>query len=198
MVEQSRPLHSSGSMDYEEMMKTIKYLLDAAWGKNWGTFTANGPNTTDPKNVDYPVIVYGLKQLRPGVIGKTAREIKPRYRYFGINEDTNGSLPPATSVYGQVFDAEVEFEIWEETNERAEKLAKNFRQTMATYSGYLKEKGLKAIYFEQMDTETKYSVPDIHKVRKLTYSVKFEEITEVPTDIFKIIEVVEQRLQEQV
>ncbi|MEK1829065.1 hypothetical protein AAAC51_07900 [Priestia megaterium] len=33
----TKRLQSNGSMDYEQMIKTIKYLLDAAWGSKWGT-----------------------------------------------------------------------------------------------------------------------------------------------------------------
>lgn len=198
MVATNRPLQASGSMDYEGLMKTIKYLLDASWGKSWGLFTASGPNTTDPRSVDYPIVIHSLEHLVPGVIGKTTREVKPRHRYFGINEDVNGTAPPAVSVYGQVFDAEISFEIWEETNEKADKLARKLRQLLATFSGYLKEKGLKEILFMKMEKKTSnLGMRDDHKVRVLTYFVKFEELHEVPIDLFKVIEVVERKLQEQ-
>ncbi len=32
VVEINKPTQANGSMDYEDMTKTIKYLLDAAWG----------------------------------------------------------------------------------------------------------------------------------------------------------------------
>jgi hypothetical protein len=192
------PLQASGSMDYEQMMTTIKYLLDASWGSTWGSFTPEGPNVTDPLNVEFPAIVHCLKSMRPGVIGKSGiRELKPRYRYTGLNEDTNGNNPPAATIYGQIFDAEVCFEIWE-TNGKADFLAKQFRQTLQAFTGYLKEKGLKEMHFELMeDGQTNDSVRDAHKIRKLTYSVRFEELTEVPTDIFRVFDVVDERLQEE-
>lgn len=185
-------------MDYEEMTKTIKYLLDAAWGPKWGSFTPDGPNVTDEKNVEYPIILHYLTDMRPGLIGKNTRELKPRQRYYGINEDTNGTLPPATKVYGQIFDAEIVFEVWEETNAQVDKLAKEFRQTLATYAGFLKEKGLKEIHFIRMEQDLSGSkMRDAHKTRKLVYFVKFEELTEVPTDVFHVMDVVDKKLQEE-
>lgn len=196
-VEISKPTQASGSMDYDEMTKTIKYLLDAAWGPKWGSFTPDGPNVTDEKNVEYPIILHYITDMRPGLIGKTTREVKPRQRYFGFNEDANGNLPPASKIYGQVFDAEVVFEIWEETNAQVSKLTKEFRQTLATYTGFLKEKGLKEIQFLRMETVfSDTNLRDSYKVRRLVYFVKFEELTEVPTDIFHVMDVVEKKLQE--
>lgn len=197
VVEINKPTQANGSMDYEDMTKTIKYLLDAAWGPKWGSFIPDGPNVTDDKHVEYPIIVHYLSVMQPGLIGKNTREIKPRQRYLAFNEDSNGTLPPATKIYGQVFDAEIVFEIWEETNARVDKLTKEFRQTLATYTGFLKEKGLKELQFVRMETDlSKANIRDANKTRRLVYFAKFEELTEVPVDIFRVIDVVEKRLQE--
>ncbi|MES9681827.1 hypothetical protein ABWK22_02680 [Gottfriedia acidiceleris] len=193
----SPPTQANGSMDYEEMTKTVKYLLDAAWGPKWGSFTPDGPNVTDETNVEYPIILHYISEMRPGLIGKNTRELKPRHRYSAINEDLNGTLPPVVKIYGQVFDAEVVFEIWEETNAKVDKLTKEFRQTLSTYTGFLKEKGLKELQFLRMETDLSNSkIRDSHKIRRLVYFVRFEELTEVPTDIFHVIDVVEKKLQE--
>ncbi|MGK0536213.1 hypothetical protein [Bacillus sp. 'calajunan'] len=196
-VEINKPTQANGSMDYEDMTKTIKHLLDAAWGTQWGSFTAEEPTVTVDKPVAYPVIIHYLKLMQPGLIGKSIREIKPRQRYLAFNEDPKGTLPPATKVYGQVFDAEVVFEIWEETNARVDKLTKEFRQTLATFTGFLKEKGLKELQFVKMETDlSKANISNVSKVRRLVYFAKFEELTEVPVDILRVIDVVEQKLQE--
>lgn len=197
MVKDSlKPTQAQGTMDYEDLMKTIKYLLDAAWGPKWGSFAPDGPNTTDAKNVDYPVIIHYIDSIIPGKIGNNTREIKPRHRYTAINKDTNGTQPPAIKILGQVFDAEIAFEVWEETNDQVEKLAKRFRQTLSIYTGYLKMKGLKEIIFQSMSPSKDSAIRDSSKVRKLTYFVRFEELIEEPVDVIKIIDVVEQKLQE--
>lgn len=71
VVEINKPTQANGSMDYEDMTKTIKYLLDAAWGPKWGSFIPDGPNVTDDKHVEYPIIVHYLSVMQPGLIGKT-------------------------------------------------------------------------------------------------------------------------------
>ncbi|UOE58249.1 hypothetical protein IRB79_27895 (plasmid) [Cytobacillus oceanisediminis] len=183
-------------MDYDDLATTIKYLLDASWGPEWGNFSPDGPNVTDPTNVDYPVIVHYMSEMMPGKIGTSTRELKPRHRYFATNDEAGGGQPQAVRIYGQVFDAEVVFEIWEETNASAARLAKQFRQTLAAFTGYLKEKGLKEIQFLRMETDLSNSrIKDNYKIRRLVYFVRFEELTEVPTELFQIIEVVENRLQ---
>lgn len=193
----TKRLQSNGSMDYEQMIKTIKYLLDAAWGSNWGTFTSDGPNVTDARNVEYPIIVYSMTSLEPGLISADTREIKPRLRQSVFNDKTNGNMPPITNVYGQVFDAEIVFEIWEETNAKVDKLTKEFRQTINAFTGYLKEKGLKEIMFQKMEPVLASTMRDAHKVRRLTYLAKFEELSEVPVDIFHAFDVVDKRLRDE-
>ncbi|MFE4029170.1 hypothetical protein ACFX4N_23735 [Priestia sp. YIM B13551] len=196
-VRQNR-LQSNGAMDYEDMIKTLKYLLDAAWGSDWGSFTPDGPNINDAKNIEYPIIIHYMTSMTPGLIGKDTREIKPRFRQSVLNENSNGDMPPITNIYGQVFDAEVVFEIWEETNAQVDKLTKQFRQTITAFTGYLKEKGLKEILFQKMEPNLESDkIRDSYKIRKLTYLVRFEELNEVPVDIFHAFDVVDKRLQEE-
>ncbi|MFE7817792.1 hypothetical protein ACFU1R_06260 [Priestia megaterium] len=197
-ITNQKRLKSSGTMDYEEMMKVIKYLLDASWGSKWGTFAPDGPNVNEPKNITYPIILHYLSILEPGTIGKDTKEIKPRFRSSYVNEDVNGNMPPVTKVYGQVFDAQIVFEIWEETNAQVDKLAKQFRQLLASFTGYLMEKGLLGIKFLRMEPDLETgAIRDSYKIRRLYYAVRFEELSEVPVDIFRAFEVVDKRLQEE-
>lgn len=199
MVEQDKPQQATDSMDYEGFMTVLKYLLDAAWGSDWGTFTPEGPNTNDPHDIQYPIITYIMDRMEPGKISKDGtREIKPRLRYIDRSRDVNGTQPPVTSIYGQVMEASISFEIWEETNAQADEMAKRFRALISTYAGYLKEKGLKEIIFVSQ-TPSAYStdIQDAHKVRRLTYFVKIEELIEVPTDVFHVMDVVDKNLHKQ-
>lgn len=190
------PTQSDGSMDYDGLIKHIKYLLDASWGSDWGIFSSEGPNVSDPKDIEYPIIVHYLAEMRPGVVGNSTREIKPRYRYLGIHEDPNGTHPKGVKVYGQIFDAEVVFEIWGETNEEANRLAKNFRGIISSFTGFLKGKGLKEILLRKVDSVgSGNSMRDSAKVRRLSYVVRLEELTEIPTEFLRIIDVVEKNLE---
>jgi len=88
------------------------------------------------------------------------------------------------------MDAEIVFEVWEESNAKAEKLAKKFRDFMTIYSGYFKEQGLKNMVFVLMSaTPNGEILRDNAVCRKLVYFVKFEELTEIPVDVIKTIEV---------
>lgn len=188
---------ADGAMDYDQLTETIKYLLDAAWGPKWGQFTPDGPNVTNPHDINYPIIVHYLQHMEPGLVGKNTREIRPRYRQMEETPDANGTMPPLTKVMGQVFDGVIVFEVWEETNFQVNKLARRFRETLSIYSGFLKGKGLKEFQFLKMETDLWDSkIHDAHKVRRLSYFVKFEEITTVPIDVLRVMDVVEERLQE--
>lgn len=198
LTETTPPLQSSGNMDYDEFVVVMKYLLDASWGENWGAFTPDNPNVTDAKNIKFPIIVHYLNELQPGVVGKGTKEIKPRYRYLGKNSTPDRANINATTIYGQMLDAEVVFEVWGETNGEVNEMTKRLRQTINAFTGYLKEKGLHEIQFLKMEPDLGGSkMNDSYKIRKLRYFIKFEEITEVPSDIFRIFDVVDKKLQEE-
>lgn len=187
-----QPLQATQTMDYEGFAKTLKYLLDAAWGDKWGSFSEEGPSQTDPKNVEYPIITHSLESFEPGYVGKSTREIKPRIRYVD-SHGTNGNNPPATAIYGQVMQGILVFEVFEETNAKANALAKRLRSTIAIYTGYLKELGLKELIFQSQRMGPSV-IRDNCVSRELRYLISFEELSEVPFDIFRVIEVVEKNL----
>ena len=180
---------AEGSLDYDGFTTLMKRLLYAAWGDKWGVFTADSPTGNNPESIVFPVITYSLKYLRPGQVGKNTREIRPRHRFTEYREDTNGTAPPSSIIKGQVMDGEVVFEVWEESNSKAEKLAKKFRDFMTIYAGYFKSQGLRNIQFAMMNDQPENGrLKDNTFCRKLIYQIQFEELTEVPTDIFNIID----------
>jgi len=185
-------LQSERAIDYDGFTTLMQHLLDAAWGKGWGTFTSDAPSGTDPKNVTFPIITYSLKGLRPGLVGKDTREIRARHRYSEKRE-TNGNEPAIIKVLGQVLDAEIVFELWEESNAKVEKLAKRFREFMNIYTGYFISQGLRGIVFVVMnDIPENGKFRDNVQCRKFLYHVQFEEFTEVPVDAMNVIEQVNQ------
>lgn len=180
---------AQGNLDYDEFTTLIRRLLIAAWGDKWGTFVADAPSGGDPTDIKLPIITYQLSKMTPGKVGDSRREIRPRLRHQYRDEET-GSAPPVTEVLGRMMDAEIVFEVWEESNAKAEKLAKKFRDFMTIYSGYFKEQGLKNIVFVLMSaTPNGEILRDNAVCRKLVYFVKFEELTEIPVDIIKTIAV---------
>lgn len=180
---------AESNLDYDGFTTIMKRLLTAAWGDKWGLFTADAPSGNDPANINFPIITYGLKYLRPGQVGKNTREIRPRQR-FVETRDVDGTQPSGTIIKGQVMDAEIVFEIWEESNSKVEKLAKKFRDFMTIYSGYFKSQGLRNILFLMLNDQSESGrFRDNTVCRKLIYQIQFEELTEIPTDVFNTIEV---------
>lgn len=181
---------AQGNLDYDQFTTLIRRMLIAAWGDKWGTFVADAPTGGDPTDIKLPIITYQLSKLTAGKVGENRREIRPRLRNTYREQNIDGNAPPITEILGQYMDAEIVFEVWEESNAKAEKLAKKFRDFMKIYAGYFKEQGLKEIYFILMSaTPNGEILRDNSVCRKLVYFVKFEELTEVPVDIIKTIEV---------
>lgn len=179
-------LQAEGSCNFDQFTDIMLRLLNAAWGENWGTFCEAFPNGLEPNNVQLPVITYTLKEMIPGVIGKNGtREIKPRYRDTFFQE-VNGSGPKAVEIYGRVFDCKVLFEIWEENNVKATKLATQFMDFMDMYTGYIKSQGVREIIFQKLDNNTEAGQwRDSIVCRRFEYYLKLEHLNEIPTDLIE-------------
>lgn len=179
MAENPR-LQANGTCDFEGFTDIIFRLLNAAWGTGWGTFVEAFPNNTDPQNIQTPVISYKLTQMLPGKIGKDGtREIKPRHRdtIFPSDDPTT-----AIDIFGRIFDSIVEFEIWEENNTKASKLATKFIDFMDMYTGYIKQQGVKEIIFQKFSNDTTTGWNENIVSRKVEYFVRFEHLNQINSD----------------
>lgn len=184
-------LKADGNLDYDAFTTLVGQLLRAAWGDKWGTYSSESPVGGDPNNVSTPVITYSLREMVIGKVGKNTMEMRARVREQ-IRQEVNGNAPAIIEVRGQLYDAQVVFECWEESNSKVEKLAKRFRDFMNIYSPYFMQQGLGHINFVLMnDKPEDTKMQDNLRCRKFVYFVKFEELTEIPTDILKTIEVAE-------
>jgi hypothetical protein len=179
-------LTSEGNLDFDGFTDIIFRLLKAAWGDKWGTFVEAFPNGTDPTNITMPIVTYSLVDMRPAVMGNgSVREIKPRLRDQFSTTDDNGGPGPYISIYGQTMDCLVEFQCWEENHVKATKLAKDFRDFMRTYTGYLLKKGVQQIIFEYQSNEVTASFRDDAICKKQVYRIRFEDQYVVPSDVIE-------------
>lgn len=185
--ETSRRLTSDQSCDFNQFTDMVHSLLNAAWGADWGTFTQAFPNGRDPQNVKLPVITYLLKEKRPGVVGnRGAQEIKPRFRQEVVNEEVFEGGPTTLNIYSQVFDHDVVFEVWEDNNDKANKLAEQFEDFMMIYKGYFKRNGVGEIIFDHMNNDAESPEwKDNVVVRKFRYLVRLEKHTVVPSHVIE-------------
>lgn len=179
-------LTAQKSANFDDFTDMIKRMLDAAWGKNWGTFMQRFPNGRDPSNVDLPIITYHCKRKRPGIYGKGTQEIKPRFREYYTPSQQPGERPIKVNVYSQTFDYEVVFDIWAETNQQADELANQFEDFMMTYAGYFLSQGVQQMVFlEASDTTDDVSLKDNVVVRNYKYLVRLEKHVEVPISVIQ-------------
>ncbi len=184
-----QPLQAKESCNFIEFTDMIHRLLKAAWGNDWGTFCEAFPNGKDPENVEMPIITYRIISKVPGLIGKDgAREIKPRHRQdFDLTDVVDGG-PEKISIYSQVFDYRVMFDIWHENNTKADLLAERFEDFMTIYTGYMMSQGVGQIFFIQMTGDDgRIMLGDQSTSRHYTYQVRLEKHIAVPTAVIKAV-----------
>lgn len=173
-------LTSEGALDFDGYTSMMHKLLSLAWGSEWGTFTEESPTTTDATNVKYPIITYGIEEMRPGLIGKSTREIKPRQRH-SVVKDIDGVSEERVAILGQRLDYVVEFQVWEENKKKLMDVHKRFRDFMKTYTGYMMQQGVVQITFVDMKREPS-SLRDAGVSYRYRYLVTLEEVTVIPQD----------------
>lgn len=178
-------LKANKSANFNDLTDLIHKLLKAAWGENWGIFTQRYPNGTNPASVKFPIITYHSKRKKPGAFGKN-QEIKPRFREYYEATVTEGERPRKVNVYSQMFDHEVIFDVWAETNVEVDSLADRFEEFMMTYTGFLLSEGVQQIILlEQSDETDSVKIRDNAVVRSFRYLVRLEKHVEVPTSVIQ-------------
>lgn len=174
-------LTSDRSCNLDQFTSLIHATLKAAWGADWGTFCEAFPNGRDPQNIPLPAITYLPLTKRPGIAGsRGTREIKPRFRQ-AINVDDNTMV----SIYAQVFDYEIQFDMWEQSNDKLNKLADQFEDFMMTYAGYFKKEGVGEVVFDRMYNQAGASWRENLLNHSYVYLVRIEKQIVVPENVIK-------------
>lgn len=178
-------LTSDGNMNFEELMDIIRQLLMGAWGREWGDFFESYPNGNEKDDIDFPYIVYDVERIKPAEIGGNV-ELKPRTR-GRFTDNVNGEKV-AYTIKSQTLDYHVNFDVWHETNEGVNTMAKRFREFITTYSGYLMKQGMQQIFFvEQTKGSETQKLRDNAQVRSVRYVVRIEEQTVVPSHLIETV-----------
>lgn len=174
-------IQSPQIQNYRDLMRTLKQLLEAAWGKNNVRFVAAYPKSTDATNIKTPFITYSVVSKAPGEF-KSASELKPRYRETIFVEEKGKQIP--IELYGQMFDYRILFEIWADDGDSADELVERFQLFMAQYAGFLKKKGVTEILFDEMtgdEASGKWKTDLIR--RRIIYRIRLEEVTQIKCPI---------------
>jgi hypothetical protein len=174
--------NSSGGQQYadgtvqsvDEFTDLVKFILDAAWGPDWGEFTIEYPTGTDPDNIPLPIITYELVRRRPS---ESIPALKPKPMQIIPDPDVPGHT---ITIYRQWFDCYIDFSFWHKTHREAEDLKNRFEDMMLAYAGYFKQKGVSEILFHEEgpeDISVKWRQDIPHRV--LRYFIRLERVTTV-------------------
>lgn len=165
--------------------ETLRKLLNAAWGTNWGILA---PDTAKGENADVvktPQINYGvnLREITPNTNLKAALTDT-------INEIVNGkNTGDSIQVYRKFFDCIIEFNFWDSTSKDCRDLMEKFEDLIDIYAGFLKEEGVSEIYFLKEVPPT-YSLNYVEgtPMKCIYFFVRLERINTVRLSTLKEIE----------
>lgn len=167
------------NMDYRKFIDTLYVLLRMVWGEDWGQLIIKRPTTSELKNIDMPIIVYSLMEMRPGQVGNSSVEISPRQRESFTVLDEHTNKKHSIQVLGQMMDCYIEFVVYEENNQKAMNLSTKFMEVMNEYKGTLMEKGMQNMWFEkEYGRNVNESGKDSMASRAILYRVRLEQLTE--------------------
>jgi hypothetical protein len=193
VINEQIPEHSSrtrmaayGNVDnIDQLGEILRKLLNAAWGSNWGIIVPDTYKGEDAEQIFMPQINYSMN-LREVSDGTSP---KPQLMDT-INEVVNGkNTGDAFQVYRQTFDCIVEFDFFDNTSLGCRSLMSKFESLLATYTGYLKQEGVKDIYFLK-EVPANYSLNYIEGVpmKCLYFFVRLERNKSVRVSTMRQIE----------
>lgn len=155
----------------DNLVDTIRRLLDSAWGPGWGVFTDEVTSFNDPESLKLPYIVFHLLSRMPN------KELTPLKKKF-FNTFVDPLYPSHNiEVWRKWYDCKVAFYCYARTNREARYWANKLEAFIDTYVGYFKEAGLsEMIFLGEEEMERTSASSGLLAVRSLLYSVRVEEI----------------------
>lgn len=169
----------------DEACDLIRILLNTAWGSNWGNLADVTSRGDDADKIQVPLITYNtnLREVSPGT------NVKPQQMQVK-NEVVNGkNTGDSFKIHRQFFDCIVEFDFMGSSANDTNTLMERFEETMITYAGFLKRKGIKELYFLKEIPAT-YSLNYLRDIpmKCLLYYFQLERIHTVRVSTIRRIE----------
>ena len=179
-------LKADGNASLEDFIAMVKNIVVKAMKKDNVEFLSDEGSTKllEPSyEIDHPVIFYSVILREPR---KT--EPKPKIREDGVERNADGSIARRLTVYGQVFDCIVQFNIAASDYHIANKVMNVFEDAMFKYTGHFKKNGVNDIFFLKQYTDQNLDqYRQKMSVRSLVYRISIEKIHVVyDTTIAKI------------
>lgn len=171
--------------DIDALGEILRKLLNTAWGSTWGIITPETAKGDDPEKIILPQInlAINLREIADGF------NPKPQFTDT-VNEVVDGkNTGDSFRIYRQTFDCIVEFDFFDSTSKGCRSLMGKFEEILDTYTGFLKEQGVREIFFLK-EVPAKYSLNYIEGIpmKCLYYFVRLERIKTVRLSTIKDIE----------
>ncbi len=169
----------------EDLARILKELCNAAWGDDWGELSLDIKSGEDSANIVLPQI---LVDVNTRDISDNF-PLKPVLMDIQKEKDGDGKeTGEAFLMYRQWFDANIEFDIFAQTNKECRELLQRFEQLIMVYSGYLKRKGLAEIFFlREISPKSSLNFSENTPMRCILYYVRFECVTPVKVSTINTI-----------
>ena len=193
VINEQIPEHSSrprvtayGNVDnLDQLGEILRRLLNAAWGSNWGIIVPDTYKGEEAEQIQLPQINYSmnLREISDGT------NPKPQLMDT-INEVVNGkNTGDAFQIYRQTFDCIVEFDFFDNTSQACRSLMSKFESLLATHTGYLKQEGVREIFFLK-EVPAKYSLNYVEGVpmKCLYFFIRLERNKSVRVSTIRQIE----------
>ncbi len=174
--------YAHANTDINGLTDRLKPILEAAWGKDWGKFTAEMPKYNDHE-APMPQITYVQVSRKPS---KSIKNIKPVLYNTYPDPDNPGYT---ISEYRQRYDCILDFVCWDKTSSGAMSRAEQLEEFIFTYTGIFKNLGIAEIVFIEMtkpEVNTRYR-QDIPYVA-IRYGIQLERIHERRSYAIRILE----------
>ena len=156
--------------DLDKLMVMINELVTKTMKKDKVEFSPDEgarPIADPEKKISHPYIFFDIISSVP------ATELKPRIRET-FAEDAEDNRTGV--IYGQTFDALVQFNILACDYLTATKVMKALEELLFTYTAYFKQRGVSELIFSQRFTDKNW---DMYRqscsVRSLQYRVRYEK-----------------------
>ena len=171
----SKPLKATKNATLEDFISMLAEVCSRSL-KRWQVklIPDEGATLKDEKNLNNPVILYEVIDRVPKL------ERKPRQLEDVIEEKEPGKQTRLGRIWSQRFSCIVQFNIVASDYVTANEVMTTLEDTIFTYTGYFKSKGVAELIFRRHFTDKSY---DRYRqglsVRSLQYDIEIEKLTTV-------------------
>ena len=166
---------AEGNATFEDFIEWVNRLVSKVLKKYKVEFSADEGSKTKvsaTQTLDHPHIQFTIKSRKP----KSGFYAKPRIREEFTESSINNSKGRRGTIYSQIFDYIVQFDILASEYTTANAVMNAFEDAMFNYTPFFKKNGVSEILFLQQYTD---SEQDIYRnavsVRSLQYLVSIEK-----------------------